>query len=134
VKKKKKVIKMTPEDEMDDYGISTIDDKKDDDGSETEEEPVYPILSRHDSESDSTDPTVVLSRNSSGVESAVLASLPDPSLSRHSSAESLGSLRYSPSQADDEPPKTRSFAFDANRVFPGLFGTPKTTKPLFGML
>ena len=109
-------------------------DKKDDDGSETEEEPVYPILSRHDSESDSTEPTVVMSRNSSGVESAVLADLPEPTLSRHSSAESLGSLRYSPSQLEDEPKLKRSFAFDANRVFPGLFGTPKITKPLFGML
>ena len=99
----------------------------DDDGSETEVEDVYPIMSNA---SDSTATTVIMSRNDSGVESSILALLPEPSLSRHSSADSLGSLRYSPSQ---EIP-ARSFAFDANRVFPGLFTTPKAIKPLFGML
>jgi hypothetical protein len=59
------------------------------------------------------------------VEAAVLAPLPEPSLSRHSSSDSMGSLRFSmsPSVFDDEPvPKPRrSFAVDGNRIFPGLF-------------
>ena len=106
---------------------------KDDDDEETDEEPVYP-LPRNDS--DSTDTTVVMSRNNSGVESTVLAELPEPPiLSRHSSSDSsLGSLRYSPSPLLSDRRLPRSAALDINRVFPGLFGSPTPIKPLFGML
>ena len=109
-----------------------VDD--DDDGEETDEEPVYPLPRNA---SDSTDTTVVMSRNNSGVESTVLAELPEspPILSRHSSSDSsLGSLRYSPSPLLSDRRLPRSAALDINRVFPGLFGSPTPIKPLFGML
>ena len=110
-----------------------VDRDKDDDDEETDEEPVYPLPRNA---SDSTDTTVVMSRNNSGVESTVLAELPEPPiLSRHSSSDSsLGSLRYSPSPLLSDRRLPRSAALDINRVFPGLFGSPTPIKPLFGML